>query len=139
MNLRITMVAMALAVMALAGGCVTSAPQEVIFEDGVYKVQSRSITLRQNVKLVRRNVDVNDNGFLHAQIEAINLGRRDVQFQYRFRWLDDQQMLIPGATAIWKPISLGARSTEYFSSTAPMTECRDFMMEVRFVHDSGRW
>ncbi|HPC19269.1 MAG: YcfL family protein [Kiritimatiellae bacterium] len=139
MNMRMVLLAAALAGAVLAGGCISSAPQEVEFDDGIYTVKSHSLTLRQHVRLTRRTVDFNKNGFLQAQIEAVNLGRKDVQFQYRFRWLNEQKMLIPAATAIWKPVSVGARSTEYFTSTAPTTDARDFFMEVRFVHDSTRW
>lgn len=139
MNMRMVFLAAALAGAVLAGGCISSAPQEVVFDDGVYTVKSHSMTLRQHVRLTRRTVDFNKSGFLQAQIEAVNLSRKDVQFQYRFRWLNEQKMLIPAATSIWKPVSVGARSTEFFTSTAPMTEAQDFFMEVRFVHDSTRW
>ena len=57
----------------------------------------------------------------------------------RFRWLDERKMVVPAATAIWKTQSLGAKSTDFFTATAPTTECRDFYLEVRFVHDSTRW
>ena len=139
MNMRMVSLAETQTSAVLAGGCISSAPQEVEFDDGIYSVKSHSLTLRQHVRLTRRTVDFNKNGFLQAQIEAVNLGRKDVQFQYRFRWLNEQKMLIPAATAIWKPVSVGARSTEYFTSTAPTTDARDFFMEVRFVHDSTRW
>ena len=129
----------ALALALLAGGCISSAPQEVEFADGVYKVESHSLTLKNSVRLTRRNVQFNDNGFLQAQIDAVNLRRRDTQFQYRFRWLDERKMLVRSAASVWRTASLGAKSTEYFTSTAPAPECRDFYMEVRFAHDSARW
>ena len=139
MKNRATVLAASLLFSALAGGCISSAPQEVVYDDGVYEVRSHSMTLKNHLQLTRRTVDFNKNGFLQAQIEAVNLSRKDVQFQYRFRWLDERKMVIPAATSIWKPVSVGAKSTEYFSSTAPVTESRDFFMEVRFVHDSTRW
>ena len=139
MNIRIAVLAAVLAGAFLLGGCVAPAPQTVTFDDGIYTVKSHSMTLRQHLRLTRRTVDFNKNGFLQAQIEAVNLGRKDVQFQYRFRWLNEQKMVVPAATAIWKPISVASKSTEYFTSTAPTPECRDFYMEVRFVYDTTRW
>jgi uncharacterized protein YcfL len=123
----------------LAVGCISSAPEEVIKDDGVYEVRSHSMTLRNAIRLTRRNVEVNKNGFLDAQVEAVNLTRKDIQFQYRFRWMDERKMLIDSAASIWKPVSVGAKSTEFFTSTAPTTEANDFWLEVRFVHTSARW
>lgn len=138
MNMRMVLLAAALAAPSWRGLHFLGAPGGGIRRRDLYR-QVALLTLRQHVRLTRRTVDFNKNGFLQAQIEAVNLGRKDVQFQYRFRWLNEQKMLIPAATAIWKPVSVGARSTEYFTSTAPTTDARDFFMEVRFVHDSTRW
>lgn len=123
----------------MAGGCISSAPQEVEFDDGVYTVKSHSMELNNSIRLTRRNVEFNDNGFLQAQVEAVNLRSLDTQFQYRFRWMDERKMLVRSSTTNWRSASLGSKSREYFTSTAPTKECRDFFMEVRFVFDSTRF
>ena len=127
------------AALILCGGCMSSAPMEITKEGDVYEVRAHSMTLRNRLQLTRRNVGVTPAGLYRAQIEARNLTRRDVQFQYRYRWLDDQHMVVDSPMSIWKPASLGARSLEYFTATAPSRDARDFVMEVRFVHDSTRW
>ena len=139
MKTRMIRLASLLILAAGMGGCISSAPQEVVFDDGTYEVRSHSMVLNNSIRLTRRNVEFNQNGFLQAQIEAVNLRRKDTQYQYRFRWLDERKMVVPAATAIWKTQSLGAKSTDFFTATAPTTECRDFYLEVRFVHDSTRW
>lgn len=127
------------AALTLSGGCMSSAPTVVTKEGDVYEVRANSMTLRNRLQLTRRNVGVTPSGLYRAQIEARNLTRRDVQFQYRYRWLDDQHMVVDSPMSIWRTASLGARSTEYFTATAPALNARDFVMEVRFVHDSTRW
>lgn len=125
-------------VMALSG-CISSAPIEARKEGGIFEVRGHSMTLERTVRLTRQNVAANDTGFVQAQVEAVNLTRRDVQFQYRFRWLDRNRMVIDSGGSMWKPVSLAAYSTAFLSSTAPAAGSSDFFMEVRFVHDTTRY
>lgn len=138
--MRAWMLMVLLGVAGLMIGCTTrSTPTEVIKDGAVYEVRAHSLDLNNMVRLTRRTVERNQNGFVRAQVEALNLTTRDVQFQYRFRWLDDQKFLVDSAMAIWKPFSLGGKSTEFLSATAPTVNASDFYLEVRFVHTSARW
>lgn len=132
-------IASVVALPLLIAGCISSAPQEVIKDGSTYEVRSNSMTLGNAIRLTRRNTALNSNGFMQAQIEAVNLTGKDIQFQYRFRWMDENKMLIDSAVTMWKPVAVGAKSTEFFTSTAPTIQARDFWMEVRFVHTSARW
>ena len=124
---------------AALSSCVSSAPQVVTKEGAVYEVRSHSMTLANTVRMSRRNVRENAQGFIQVQMEAVNLTRRDVQLQYRFQWLDANMMALDTGSVIWKPVALGARSTRYLTSTSPHAAARDFVMEVRFVHDTSRY
>lgn len=122
----------------LCAGCISTAPTTVEKEGGVYKVVANSLLLHNHIRVVERSTR-ETNGLLEAQIRGQNITSKDVQFEYRFLWLDADGIKIDTQMSTWKPLSLHAKEIAYMKGVAPTPEATDFMMALRFPQQSKRW
>ncbi len=140
--MKTTHACIAAAGLALAGlvlaGCISSAPTVVEKQGEKYKVTANSVILQNHLKVVERSVrKIND--FLEVQIRGQNVTRKDVQFEYRFIWLDEDGIELDSAMSTWKPMALHAKEEAVMKGMASTKDAVDFLMEVRFVSPSTRW
>jgi uncharacterized protein YcfL len=124
--------------MALMGGCLSSAPTTVEKQGSEYKVIANSLLLNNHIRVVERSTRL-VNGLLEAQVRGLNLKGRDVQFEYRFVWLDKDGIRLDTEMTTWKPLALHAKEVAYMAGLAPSPEAADFLMAVRFAQQSTRW
>ena len=124
--------------MMLAGGCMSSAPTTVEKQGAEYEVIANSLLLNNHIKIVERNTRL-VNGLLEAQIRGQNVKNKDIQFEYRFVWLDRDGIRLDTEMTTWKPLALHAKEVAMMSAIAPSPEATDFLMAVRFAHQSKRW
>jgi len=125
---------------ALLGvGCVSTGGSTTIEKQGEeYIVTANSLLLNNHIRVVERSTRVN-NGLLEAQVRGQNLKDKDVQFEYRFIWLDADGVRLDTEMSTWKPLSLRAKDVALMTGLAPMREATDFLMAVRFAQQSSRW
>lgn len=130
---------MGLALMCgLAGGCVSSAPTTVEKQGAEYKVTANSLVLNNHIRVVERSTRL-VNGLLEAQVRGQNVKGKDVQFEYRFVWLDKDGVRIDTGMTVWKPLGLHAKEVALMTGLASSPEAVDFLMAVRFAQQSNRW
>ena len=123
---------------ALAGGCLSSAPTTVEKHGSEYKVVANSLLLNNHIRVLERS-SRRMNGLLEAQVRGQSIKGKDVQFEYRFVWLDQDGIKIETQTTTWKPMALHAKEIALMKGMAPSPEATDFLMAVRFAHRSTRW
>ena len=79
------------------------------------------------------------NGLLQAQVRGQNTSQRDLQMEYRFRWVDDKGMEVDTRTAAWTQIGISAMEAVLMQGIAPAREVKDFILDVRFRRHGLRW
>jgi len=122
----------------LGAGCTSSAPTTIEKQGAEYKVTANSMVLDNHIRVVERSTRIT-NGLLEAQVRGQNITGKDVQFEYRFVWLDKDGMKIDTEMSVWKPLALHAKEIAMMSGLAPTPEAVDFLMSVRFAQSSTRW
>jgi uncharacterized protein YcfL len=75
---------------------------------------------------------------LLATITLENI-RKDCQFEYRYRWLDDKGIEVRSGTSIWQPVAAASREQKMLSGIAPSKNASDFILDIRFSFKSTRW
>lgn len=119
-------------------GCLSAAPTEVEKRGDVYTVTVNSLLLDNHIRVTERSTR-RTNGLLEAQVRGQNVSRQDVQFEYRFIWLDADGIRVDTGSSTWKQISLHAKESAFMTGICPSPDATDFLMSVRFVHQSTRW
>ena len=122
----------------LTAGCFTSAPIDVEKHGAEYKVTVNSMLLGDYIKVVERSTR-RVNGLLEAQVRGQNVKAKDVQFEYRYIWLDKDGVRLDTQMTVWKPLALHAKEIAFMNGMASVPEAVDFLMSVRFAHNSKRW
>lgn len=128
----------ALLIVVLAGGCFSSASTTVEKRGAEYKVTANSLLLNNHIRVVDRSTR-RENGLLEVQVRGQNVKGKDVQFEYRFIWLDEDGIKLDTQMTTWKPLSLHAKEEAFMTGIAPTPEATDFLMAVRFAHQATRW
>lgn len=128
---------LSMAAVALAG-CLSSAPTEVEKRGGEYAVTVNSLLLDNHIRVTERSTR-RTNGLLEAQVRGQNVGRQDVQCEYRFIWLDPDGIRLDTETSTWKQLSLHAKESAFMTGICPSPDGTDFLLSIRFVHQSTRW
>ncbi len=124
--------------LALGGGCVSSAPTTVEKQGSEYRVVANSLLLNNHIRVVERSTRLR-NGLLEAQVRGQNVKNKDIQFEYRYVWLDQDGIRIDTQMTVWKPLALHAKEVAMMNGIAPTPEATDFLMAVRFAQQSTRW
>ncbi len=96
-------------------------------------VNVHSRMLDENLVVLEKNVR-KKNGLLEAQVRGQNASRHDLQFEYRFVWMDADGFPVDTVTSVWKPLNLRARDTAWMNGIAPDPSAVDFQMAVRWAH-----
>ncbi len=138
MNTRILSVLAVLLAAGLMGGCASSASTNVEKRGGEYSVTANSLLLNNHIRVLERSTRLT-NGLLEAQVRGQNIKGRDIQFEYRFIWLDKDGIRIDTDMTTWKPLPLHAKEIALMTGIAPTPEATDFLMAVRFAQKSSRW
>jgi len=125
-------------VAATITGCISSAPTEVEKRGAEYTVTVNSLILDNHIRVTERSTR-RTNGLLEAQVRGQNVSKKDVQFEYRFIWLDKDGVKVETETSTWKQMALHAKESAFMTGTCPSPDATDFLMSVRFVHQSTRW
>ncbi len=80
-----------------------------------------------------------ENNLLTAQVTAQNVTRKDCQLEYRFEWLDKNGMSITTPMTVWIPVNASAMEKVRMHGVGPNKAAEDYVLIVRFRHDSTRW
>ncbi|NCC60132.1 MAG: DUF1425 domain-containing protein [Verrucomicrobiae bacterium] len=136
--MRCYSIAGAILIAVMAAGCISSAPTTVEKSGGEYKVIANSMLLNNHIRVLERSTR-RVNGLLEAQVRGLNIKGKDVQFEYRFVWLDQDGIRLDTEMTTWKPLALHAKEVAFMTGIAPTPEATDFLMAVRFAHQSTRW
>ncbi len=102
------------------------------------QVKENSRIFGKNFRVVQCAVAKGDNGLLQATITLENL-KKDGQFEYRYRWLDDKGIEVRSGTSIWTPLAVGAREQKMLTGIAPSKNASDFILDIRYNFKSTRW
>jgi uncharacterized protein YcfL len=125
-------------VLVLAGGCNSVGPTTIEKEGAEYRVVAHSLLLHNHIRVVERSTRL-VNGLLEAQVRGQNMKDKDVQFEYRFLWLDKDGVKLDTEMTTWKPLALTPKEIALMSGMAPTPEAVDFLMAIRFAQQSTRW
>ena len=125
-------------VAVLAGGCFSSTSTIVEKQGTEYRVIANSLLLDNHIRVTERSTRLT-NGLLEAQVRGQNIKSRDVQFEYRFIWLDADGVRLDTEMSIWKPLALSGKEAAFMTAIAPTADATDFLMAVRFSQQSTRW
>ena len=128
----------AILVVAIGGGCISSAPLTVEKMGPAYKTTVGSLLLNNYIRVTERSTRI-VNGMLEAQVRGQNVKDKDVQFEYRYIWLDRDGIRIDTQMSTWKPLALHAKEVALMNGVAPTPEATAFLMSVRFAHQTKRW
>jgi uncharacterized protein YcfL len=102
------------------------------------QVKENSRIFGKQFRVVNSAIARGDNGLLLATITLENL-RKDCQFEYRYRWLDDKGIEVRSGTSIWQPVAAASREQKMLSGIAPSKNASDFILDIRFSFKSTRW
>lgn len=69
------------------------------------------------------------NKLLTVQATMRNTAKRDVSFNYRFKWLDDIGMKVT-EDEMWNPMTAYAGQTFELTGVAPTSKATDFVIEI---------
>ncbi len=128
-----------LACAAYVCGCRVMSSGTVVEKSGsTYTVTVNSLLLDNHIRVLERSTR-RTNGLLDAQVRARNITTEDVQFEYRYIWLDGDGMAMDTSMSLWKPLALHSKEDGFLKGLAPSPSIVDFLMEVRFVHQATRW
>ena len=81
----------------------------------------------------------NRNDLLQVMVTVQNKTQKDVQFEYRYRWLSGAGMEVGTPMSVWTPVSAAAREKTFLRAIAPSKEVADYVLDVRFYRSSTRW
>jgi uncharacterized protein YcfL len=65
-----------------------------------------------------------------VQVEFTNVTGGDIEFQYRFEWLDPQGMAVHTPTSTWLPRKILAGETLALTGLAPNPDIADFRLKI---------
>lgn len=122
----------------LAGGCFSSTSTTVEKMGEAYRVVAHSLLLNNHIQVIERSTR-RTNGLLEAQVRGQNMKGKDIQFEYRFIWLDADGMRLDTEMSTWKPLALSGKEVAFMTGIAPTPDATDFLMAVRFSQQSTRW
>lgn len=95
--------------------------------------------LRENNPLLGKYLSVGDvhqarvNGLRKVEVVAGNVSDSVLQFEYRFRWLDENKMEIKSSTLSgWNSVSSNARDQFTMTGVAPSEKAQGWLFMVRF-------
>jgi uncharacterized protein YcfL len=116
----------------LAGGCFTTSPTTVEKRGAEYKVTVNSFMFHNFIRVVERSTR-RTHGLLEAQVRGQNVKHKDIQYEYRFVWLDQDGIRLDTQMSIWKPLALHPKEVALMTGIAPSPDATDFLMSVRFA------
>lgn len=102
------------------------------------QVKENSRIFGKHFRVVNSAIARGDNGLLLATITLENI-KRDCQFEYRYRWLDDKGIEVRSGISIWQPVAAASREQKLLSGIAPSKNASDFILDIRFSFKSTRW
>lgn len=112
---------------------------------------SRFITdrfLRDRLELRSIRLTPNEDGFLRAQVEAVNIrtgwfselwttisGENPYKIRYRFVWLDANGIAEKSLLNDWQDLTIMPGETLYLQSVAPSKSCTNFQISLHEAND----
>jgi uncharacterized protein YcfL len=103
------------------------------------KVKVNGRLFGQRFTITDSAVAKGDNGLLKATVSVESLRNRDMQIEFRYRWLDGDGIEVTTGSSIWNARSVGAREKLLMTGIAPSKNVEDFILDVRFAYPSTRW
>lgn len=77
---------------------------------------------------LRRNTAT---GFVHVQVWLQNADKNDIEFQYRFQWMDADGMLLDETTSAWRTARIHGRDRLALEGVSESPLAADFRLVVR--------
>ena len=108
---------------------------------------SRFVTdgfLKDRLALVRIIMSENSDGFMQAQVEAVNVRtgvldqlwsgiteENPYKIRYKFTWFDQNGMAMESVISDWQDATVIPGESVYLKSVAPSRDCRDFKVSLK--------
>ncbi|MBN2063863.1 MAG: YcfL family protein [Sedimentisphaerales bacterium] len=110
-------------------GVVTDTPTENVVTRLV--TEPLSMLFGDRVDVLNVNKGVNDAGYLRVDVRAHNRGRKVLQFQYRFEWLDVNDFPLDTQSTVWQLASAQGGADFSIAGTSPRKEAVNFRLHLR--------
>lgn len=106
-------------------------------EDGTFTIE-RTVVIH-DASLARRLALENAktrfrSDLLQVDLDLRNKTRRDIKYEYRFRWLDNEGLEVAGGHSAWRPGVLGGKSVKSIQAIAPNVDATSYQIEIRRPH-----
>lgn len=114
---------------SLMTGCAT--------RKGTLVTSSPETNIYLSTQKLEKNLEINGtkssrvNGLLRVQIDAYNKNKKELDLEYRFRWLGQNGIEVDGNVTLWKPKKAEPTDNVYFTAVAPTPEAVDYEFYVR--------
>ena len=113
----------------LFSGCMSPVSSGVSAEKGILQFENGFFASR--IKVVGDQTVKLDKDFLKAQVTVLNLGKRDLNCQYRFVWKDKHGLTLTSAETLWHPLNLHGREESVLEAICPVPGAADFRLVLR--------
>jgi hypothetical protein len=101
------------------------------------KALNCSFGRKLNIREIRR---LEKNGLLFVQIEAQNLSAKELTFEYRFRWLDENGFVVESAPMrTWVQVQAAGKEIVFLKGMAPIPTATEYICDIRYIRKSTRW
>ena len=95
--------------------------------------------IRKNSQLVAKTLTVLDikydkdvNDLMRVQITVGNVTKRDFEFEYRFKWFDENHYEVRSIASSWITFFSTSRDTFNIQGVAPNPKAEDFEIMIRY-------
>lgn len=123
----VCLLALSLSVFA---GCSLPRTSGVMVEKGRLFIEDPAFA--SNIEVVQEDFrEKTPEGFLHAQVTVKNTNRTDYECQYRFEWIEKNNMVMIHVPTPWRPCTLHGRETQNIDAICPRPGAEDFRLKIR--------
>ena len=99
-----------------------------------YEEERRIVTdpkLAKRVSIETLNTSQSEEGLLNVQIQLRNLTKKTQSMEYKFEWIDHNDMLFETPSSVWKIEHIYGGDSAIVSSVAPHETIKDFVFKMK--------
>ena len=126
--MRKSLLILVTALAAALAGCITDT-SGIAVEKGKMIVYNQRLAAHMTLTHhLRRDTKT---GFVHVQAILQNADYGDIQFQYRFEWLDADGMLIEETSPMWHTARVHGKDRKVLEGVSESRQAADFRLIIR--------
>jgi len=119
------------AMLVVSAACATNQAGTRVYSCHSSQCVAESELVAQKLQ-VREYIQDQVNGLMRVQMTVENISKRDLQFEYRFRWLDAKGFEVKTNMDKWSLVWTTARDKQRIQAVAPSPLAVDFDFVIRF-------